>query len=133
MKVFGLMRAFRILGALRKEAQHYREDDARSGALALSAEAKAKKHRGVLARVWTDLTDLTRLLRAWATRRYRDVPWRKVSLVIAGLLYFVSPLDAIPDFLPGLGLLDDVFIVTWLVKTLREELEKFRAWESPVV
>ena len=124
------IRIFRVLKTLLGDAQSYRHDDARSGQLADSALAKAQKNKGALARVFADLGALIRLLKAWAARRYRTVPWRTVSLAIAALLYFVSPLDAMPDFIPGLGLLDDVFIVTWVMRAIQKDLEKFRVWEG---
>lgn len=130
MGVLNYIRIFRVLRAMLREAQSYRTDDARTGQLADSALAKAQSKRGALAAVFNQLSDLIRLVKAWATRRYRTIPWRSASLIIAGLLYFVSPLDALPDFIPGLGFLDDAFIITWLMRAVRQELEKFRAWEA---
>lgn len=49
----------------------------------------------------------------------------KKGIVIAGLLYFILPLDAIPDFIPIAGFLDDIGVVTALVNFLGKELEKF--------
>ncbi|MNY28694.1 hypothetical protein D3C86_1626840 [compost metagenome] len=48
--------------------------------------------------------------------------------VVAGLLYFVSPLDAIPDWLLGVGMLDDIAVLAWVMKAITDELEAFRAW-----
>ena len=124
------IRIFRILKGLLRDAQSYRTDDARSAHLADDALAKAQKNKGALSKVWNDLASLIRLLKAWAAGRYRNVPWRSVSLSIAALLYFVSPLDAMPDFLPALGLVDDAFIITWVMRTIQKDLERFRQWES---
>ena len=124
------IRIFGIMKSLLRDAQSYRTDDARSSHLADDALAKARKNKGALAKVWDDLSSLIRLLKAWAGGRYRNLPWRSVSLSIAALLYFVSPLDAVPDFLPVLGLLDDAFIITWVMRTIQKDLERFRAWES---
>jgi uncharacterized membrane protein YkvA (DUF1232 family) len=123
------IRIFRVLKGLLRDAQSYRTDAARSGQLADEALAKAEKNKGALGRVWGDVTSLIRLLNAWARGRYRAVPWRTVSLAIAALLYFVSPLDGVPDFIPALGLVDDVFIVTWVMRAIQKDLEKFRLWE----
>ena len=124
------IRIFRIMKGLLRDAQSYRTDDARSGQLADQALAKAEKNKGALSKVWSDLVSMVRLIRAYAAGRYRNIPWRSVSLSIAALLYFISPLDAMPDFLPGLGLLDDVFIVTWVMRTIQKDLERFREWEN---
>ena len=124
------IRIFRIMRALRRDAQSYRTDDVRSGQLAEQALVKAEKNRGALAKVWDDLASMIRLLKAYAGGRYRKLPWRSVSLSIAALLYFISPLDAVPDFLPALGLLDDAFIVTWVMRTIQKDLDRFRQWED---
>lgn len=50
--------------------------------------------------------------------------------IVAGLIYFVSPLDAIPDFIPGLGLVDDLAVLAWVMKTWGGELEAFRTWRD---
>jgi hypothetical protein len=42
---------------------------------------------------------------------------------------FISPLDLIPDTIPGVGLLDDAVVVGRVIKSVRKELEQFRAWE----
>jgi uncharacterized membrane protein YkvA (DUF1232 family) len=123
-------RIFRIFSALRSQADSYRDDEVRGGELAEDALAKANKNKGALGRIGDDLQAFTRLLRAWATRRYRSMPWRSLSLVVAALLYFVSPLDAIPDFIPVLGFVDDIFIVTWVMRAIQKDVEKFRSWEQ---
>jgi len=54
---------------------------------------------------------------------------------VAVLIYFLSPIDVIPDFIPVIGLLDDVALVAWFTSTLKEQLDKFAEWEKtrPVV
>ena len=48
----------------------------------------------------------------------------------AGLLYFVSPLDFVPDFIFGLGFIDDVYILTLVYKQVAKDLEKYRLWKE---
>lgn len=50
-------------------------------------------------------------------------------LVVAAVVYLVSPLDLIPDFLPG-GLLDDAAIVAFVVGMVESELLDFMEWEK---
>lgn len=123
-------RIFRILKSLLRDSQTYRNDDARSNKLANDALKKAARNQSALGRAWDDLSSLIRLIQAWANGSYRAVPWRSISLAIAALLYFVSPIDAIPDFLPVLGFLDDIFVVTWVMRSIQKDLEKFKIWEQ---
>ncbi|MNH38167.1 hypothetical protein D3C79_991600 [compost metagenome] len=50
--------------------------------------------------------------------------------IVAGLLYFVSPIDAIPDWLLGVGFLDDIAVLGWVLKTVADELGRFKAWRD---
>ncbi len=77
-----------------------------------------------------NLSTLRRMLRAYKQGEYREVPWRSVILVVASLLYFVSPLDFIPDLLPILGLADDIALILWVSNSIKSDIEKFRKWES---
>jgi uncharacterized membrane protein YkvA (DUF1232 family) len=50
--------------------------------------------------------------------------------VEAALLYFVIPLDGLPDWLPVLGFVDDLAVLAWVLRTWRDELAAFRAWRD---
>jgi len=50
--------------------------------------------------------------------------------VVAGLLYFLSPIDAIPDWLPGLGFVDDLAVLGWVMRKWSGELEAFKVWRQ---
>jgi uncharacterized membrane protein YkvA (DUF1232 family) len=55
---------------------------------------------------------------------------KTLSLLVLGILYFVTPLDIIPDFLPIIGFADDISVVIAIYKTLKMEIEEFLAWEN---
>lgn len=77
-----------------------------------------------------ELSLLARMVKAYASSDYRDIPWKTLVSIIAVLIYFVSPIDFIPDFLPIVGITDDIALVLWLVGSIRKDLDKFRLWES---
>ncbi|MEZ0197464.1 YkvA family protein [Pseudomonas qingdaonensis] len=77
-----------------------------------------------------DVRLLQALCVAWWRGEYRAISSRALLTIVAGLLYFVSPLDAIPDWLPGIGLLDDLAVLAWVLKTFDSELAAFRAWRN---
>lgn len=76
------------------------------------------------------LTIVTRLLRAYASGEYRQIPWKTLIRMIAVLIYFVSPIDILPDFLPIVGLSDDIALMLWLFSGIKDDIEKFRQWEG---
>lgn len=75
------------------------------------------------------LSIVTRLLKAYASGEYRQLPWKTLIRVIAVLIYFVSPIDILPDFLPIVGLTDDIALMLWLFSGMKDDIEKFRQWE----
>ena len=50
------------------------------------------------------------------------IGWHRKAIVVAGLIYFLVPLDAIPDFSPFIGFLDDLGVITSLLRYLGKEL-----------
>ncbi|MFO7527018.1 MAG: YkvA family protein [Ignavibacteriaceae bacterium] len=50
------------------------------------------------------------------------VSWHRKAIVVMGLIYFISPLDAIPDIAPLIGYMDDLGVITALLKFLGSEL-----------
>jgi uncharacterized membrane protein YkvA (DUF1232 family) len=73
---------------------------------------------------------LIRMVKAYAAGEYKGLPWKSLLSIVAVLIYFVSPIDLIPDFLPVIGITDDVALVVWLLKTLSDDVRKFSDWEK---
>jgi len=76
------------------------------------------------------MKEFGRLLKAWASGRYRIVPWRSLFVLLLVAAYAINPIDFIPDWLPVIGVIDDAAMVTFLVRSLRKDIEKFREWEG---
>lgn len=83
-----------------------------------------------IARVQDDILALLRFLKAWVTRDYVRMPWRSLLYAVAALIYFVNPIDLVPDALLGLGFVDDVAVVTAVITAIRNDLKRFIAWEK---
>lgn len=54
-----------------------------------------------------------------------DVHWSKKGIVIAALLYFIIPVDSIPDLAPIVGYLDDAGVLAAAVKYLGRQLKVY--------
>ena len=120
-----------LFDSAKREAERLAAKKEEISRLVQEALAKAEKRRGRIARVWEDFQALVRLLRAWRRGDYPVVPWRTIILAIAALIYFVDPFDLIPDFIPVIGYLDDATVIAFVVESIRRDLDKFLAWESP--
>lgn len=92
--------------------------------------AKANENKGALANVWEQLQLLFSLAKDYTSGAYTAIPKTTMISVLAALLYFISPLDLVPDFLVGLGFLDDAVILGFVFKKVTKELEKYQAWKS---
>lgn len=60
-------------------------------------------------------------LTVWCIARHPRLPWAVRGLALAVAAYAFSPIDLIPDFIPVLGLLDDLLLVplgVWAVLKL---------------
>ena len=117
----------------RRKAERLLENPA--AVLSAAARAGNQTHqldeaRGPLAQVWNDLQTSVRLVRAWARRDYTGVGRGSLALMVGALLYFVCPVDAIIDAIPGLGFLDDAAVLAWTLGQVRHELRAFRSWEQ---
>ncbi len=74
------------------------------------------------------LNSLLALLKAYASGEYRAVSTRAIISIVAALLYFVVPMDLVPDFLLVLGLVDDAAVIGYVFTILRAEVADFEDW-----
>ncbi len=70
-----------------------------------------------------------RMVRAAASGEYTGITRGRLALLVAAAAYLVSPIDLIPDFVLGLGLVDDAVVLSWLAATLVTETEQYLDWE----
>jgi uncharacterized membrane protein YkvA (DUF1232 family) len=124
------VRQHKAFNMARNTAAHVLKRRFRVLSLARDAYAKMAGHEPALVKVRSDLSLLIRMARSWARREYRTLPWKSLLYAVAAIVYFVNPVDLIPDALAGLGFLDDVAVITAVVASIRNDLDAFRAWES---
>ena len=114
----------------KSRAEEYVKDSEKLNELIDRASKKATHKMGALNTVWTQLIACFRLIRAYAKGTYREVPWYSIVMIVGSVIYFVMPIDLIPDFIVGFGLLDDAALLGWTVKTFSADIDNFLEWES---
>jgi uncharacterized membrane protein YkvA (DUF1232 family) len=82
------------------------------------------------ARLRGDLKLLQGLCAAWWRGEYRAIGSQALVAVVAALVYFLMPLDMGPDWLLGVGLLDDLAVLAWVLRTWETELQAYRVWRD---
>jgi len=69
------------------------------------------------------------LIKDYWKGEYREVsPW-SILVFIAGIIYVISPIDIIPDFLPLVGQIDDALILVLCMYLLERDLHKYKEWK----
>ena len=97
--------------------------------LTMAERRLARVDVGPLTLIKKDVQTLLRLMRAYGEGRYRQVSGKNLVFAGLGIIYLVSPLDVLPDFLPG-GFFDDAAVIGFIVKKIRTELVAFEIWEQ---
>ena len=113
----------------KREAKKYAYDLGKTKELLSKATRKAKR-KGPIGQSWQYLTALIRMIQAYIRGEYTEIPWESIVLSIAAIIYFVSPIDFIPDFIPLSGYLDDAAIIAFIVKSIKTDLDNFLQWEA---
>ena len=96
---------------------------------------KEEKLNGLFAKVeklkpfWEDFKTIFAMLKDVVAGRYTEVPWRTVAGLAGVLLYVLTPIDLIPDFLPG-GFLDDAAMLALAIKLCGGDLANYREWKG---
>jgi len=114
----------------KNKAEEYTKDPEKLNELIDKAAKKANGKKGPLDAVWTQLMASFRLIKAYAKGTYREISWQSLVILVASIIYFVMPIDLIPDFILAFGLLDDAAILGWAVKTFSKDIDAFVEWES---
>jgi len=91
---------------------------------------KANFRKIDLEEIWDDLQTVFNLFQDWVTGAYRKIPFASISAISLAFVYFLSPIDLIPDFIFGLGLVDDVAVFWILLNVIQADIEKYKVWKE---
>jgi uncharacterized membrane protein YkvA (DUF1232 family) len=79
--------------------------------------------------MWERVRAVPRMLKAVLRGEYKGMSYGTLGLLALGLIYIVSPIDAIPDLLPIVGVVDDTGVALWLAAVLVKGAGDFVTWE----
>ena len=68
------------------------------------------------------------MIKDYFNGRYRRLPFNTLVALIAALIYFVSPVDAIPDVIPGIGFLDDAGVIAIVFMNFNKDITADENW-----
>lgn len=113
-----------------KKAKEYVKRPEKTDVLLKDATKKADDKKGSLTEIWDNFQLLLELVSAWRNGEYRKIPTGSIVTIIASIIYFVSPIDLMPDFLIGLGIVDDAAVIGFVLKQITTDLENFKIWKE---
>jgi uncharacterized membrane protein YkvA (DUF1232 family) len=94
------------------------------------AGKKINLNDGTIKKFADDVKTLGRMLMMHQKGLYRGLSTRNLVYVLAAIIYFVNPFDLVPDFLLGIGFLDDATVIAFVMSRLGKEITKFKEFEA---
>ena len=85
---------------------------------------------GFLVRLFQDLKLLIPLIKDYWKGTYRDVSAKSIVIFVVALAYIISPIDLIPDYIIGIGQIDDAVILGLSLYFLEKDLRKYKEWKD---
>ena len=70
------------------------------------------------------------LVKNYVQGKYTTVPYGTILAVLSALIYFLSPIDIIPDFIPLAGYLDDMAVVGLCMNMVKIDIETYDKWRQ---
>jgi uncharacterized membrane protein YkvA (DUF1232 family) len=91
---------------------------------------KFKKVPEKLKKLVNQVKLLNELIRSYIDGSYREVPWVSIAMAVAAIVYFLAPIDLIPDVIPGIGYIDDIVVVRFALTAIGSDLRTFCEWKG---
>ena len=113
----------------KEKAKEYMADESKLERLLQRLERKLK----LVPVVGTKLADvpiMASLLRSYFKKEYPDVPVGTILSIISALVYFVSPIDIVPDSIPALGYIDDAAVIAICWKFVQDDVDEYSRWRE---
>ncbi|MBQ7117308.1 MAG: DUF1232 domain-containing protein [Clostridia bacterium] len=83
-----------------------------------------------IGKYFRDISLICSMINDYICKCYTKVPMATVITLLAAVLYFISPIDIIPDFLPLVGHLDDMVVLAFVQDAARLDLKKYEKWKK---
>lgn len=92
---------------------------------------KAKKYASLdgLKSVKTEFLTICQYIGDVFTGRYKEYNILNLCVIVGAIVYVVTPIDILPDFIPA-GFIDDTAIVVWAVHEFSDEIERYKQYKS---
>ncbi len=72
---------------------------------------------------------MLKMLKDYKKGIYHNVPWFTIASIVVALLYVLNPFDIVPDFIPGIGYVDDLGVFTIALRFVETDLHRYLDWK----
>ena len=88
------------------------------------------KEMPLVGKKFTMIPVMISLVKNYVQGKYTTVPYGTILAVLSALIYFLSPIDIIPDFIPLAGYLDDMAVVGLCMNMVKIDIETYDKWRQ---
>ena len=127
-QVFAEEKLEKALETYSEEAKSTIEDENKFERFVQRLENKLELIPGI-GKYLSDIACMVSLVRSYIKKEYTDIPLGTIISIVSTLLYIISPIDLIPDAIPGVGYLDDITLLILVSKKLiHSDVEEYKKW-----
>lgn len=126
-KVFTEEKLKTVLESNSEESKSTINDEDEFERLIQRLEIKLKLIPGI-GQYLSDIACMVSLVRSYIKKEYTDIPIGTIISIVSTLIYILSPVDLIPDGIPGVGYLDDLILLSWVLKLIHSDIEEYKKW-----
>ncbi|AWK51595.1 hypothetical protein DIC82_11400 [Clostridium beijerinckii] len=116
-----------VLESNSEEAKSTINDEDKFERLVQRLEIKLKLVPGI-GKYISDIACMVSLVRSYIKKEYTDIPIGTIISIVSTLIYILSPVDLIPDCIPVVGYLDDLALLSWVLKLIHSDVEEYKKW-----
>lgn len=80
----------------------------------------------------SDIKLFIQLIKDYKNGDYKEMSRNSIIMIIISLIYLVSPIDLIPDFLVG-GFIDDAAVIAYVLRKVQIELNQYKEWKNDII
>lgn len=121
-------KAERELEKRTSKAEKILKNPAETKELLSKAAKKLKRSRN--ASVLSSIPRMLDMIKSYLSGEYKGIPLGTILAIVAAVAYFVSPIDALPDFIPFLGFIDDAGVLAFCLTMFQYDIASFEEWRE---
>ena len=112
-----------------KKAEALLKDDVRMESFLEKIEKKIK-WIPFLAQEFKNIPTMVSMVRSYLRGNYTKILKRTILAIVSALIYFLSTIDVVPDWIPLLGQLDDAIVIASCWNLVNKDVEDYRQWKK---